>query len=228
MNKRIFTSLLISTFCTMQLAAAKPLENPKHISLDAIPVCYDFGCRNSSVVGISNTEWKEVSNWFSPAADTPAQEREQIRNAIGWMEVVMGRHTPIHRDIAFDLQGRDDLENLFPGQKDCIDEAINTTTFLRLFQQQGLLRHHKVVTQAYRRSLLDQHWAGQIREIESNKHYVVDSWFQDNGYLPVIQDSDSWHDISLLTAVVDNSHESNQPEAENKRGFWRRILPGRD
>ena len=31
---------------------------PSFVSLDAIPVCYDFGCKNSSVVNLPLHEWQ--------------------------------------------------------------------------------------------------------------------------------------------------------------------------
>jgi len=200
------------------------VEAPPFVTLDAIPVCHDFGCKNKSTVNLPITEWTEVVGWFNPVAETPADERDQIMKAIGWMEVLIGRHTPTHRDLAFDLPAnQDDVSDLFPGQQDCIDEAVNTTTYLRLFELNGFLTHHEVIEQAYRRAIFDQHWAGQIREIVSGERYVVDSWFQPNGYLPVIQASEDWEDISILSAVIDDSRPE-QPDEKSKRTFWGRLI----
>ena len=205
-------------------ADRQQIPTPSDISLNGIPVCYDFGCKTLTTVGLPLTEWETVTGWFVPVAQTPAQEREQIKNAVGWMEVLIGRHTPTYRDIAFDLPADGDETGMFPGQLDCIDEAVNTTSYLKLFEKSGLLKHHIVIEEAYRRSLLDQHWAGQVREKQTGKRFVVDSWFQPNGYLPVIQDSEQWEDISLLTAVVDNSPDEYGKEI--KRSFWHRLLRG--
>lgn len=161
---------------------------------NAIPVCYDFGCKVQTTVAISDLEWGEVSGWFYPRAKSAEQERKQIRQAIGWMEVIIGRYTPTYRDKAKDLpEGAQ-----FPGQLDCIDESMNTTVYLRLFQQAGLLRWHKVIRRAYRRAIFDQHWSGQIMELKTGKRFVVDSWFEDNGMLPYIADSSVWGDIPFF------------------------------
>ena len=198
------------------------VKAPAFVTLDAIPVCFDFGCKNNAVVDLPVTEWEGVAGWFHPAADTPEAEREQIKRAIGWMEVLIGRYTPTHRDLAFDLPpATDDTSHLFPGQQDCIDEAVNTTTYLRLFEQSGLLKHHTVIEQAYRKAIFDQHWAGQIRELVTGERWVVDSWFQPNGYLPIIQSSPEWEDISLLSAVIYSSEE------DKKKPLWQRLF-GRD
>ena len=202
------TVLLICLLLCPPLLAGQSqgVEAPSFITLDAIPVCYDFGCKHRSTVSLSADEWQQISGWFHPAAASSEEERQQIKQAIGWMEVIIGRHTPTHKDIAFDLPiSQQDTTGLFPGQQDCIDEAVNTTTYLRLLELEGQLTHHTVIEQAYRSAVLDQHWAGQIRELGTGKRYVVDSWFQPNGFLPIIQDSADWENISPLTAVVDNS-----------------------
>jgi len=202
--------------------AALPMPGP--ISLSSIPVCHDFGCKRRATVALSAGEWQSVAGWFLPAAATPAEEREQIKRAVGWMEVLIGRHTPTHKDLAFDLPANADRKEIFPGQLDCIDEAVNTTTYLKLFAMNGLLGHHVVMEAAYRRALFDQHWAGQIREKISGKRFTVDSWFQPNGYLPVVQTREQWSDINPLTAVVDNSPDREGEKI--KRSFWHRFLRG--
>ncbi len=206
------SALLICLFISPPLLAGRDqgVEAPVFVTLDAIPVCYDFGCKHRSTVSLSTDEWEQVAGWFHPDAASPEEERKQIKQAIGWMEVVIGRHTPTHKDIAFDLPpGQQDTADLFPGQQDCIDEAVNTTTYLRLLELDGQFKYHTVIEQAYRSAILDQHWAGQIRELATGKQYVVDSWFQPNGFLPVIQDSADWEDISPFTAVVDSSRRND-------------------
>ena len=206
---KIIAAIILLAFSPVGWAGKEQgIIAPAYVTLDAIPVCYDFGCKNSAVVNLPITEWAEVVGWFNPVAETPAQEREQIKQAIGWMEVLIGKHTPTHRDLAFDLPAdQNDVSDLFPGQQDCIDEAVNTTTYLRLLELNGFFKHHTVIEQAYRSAIFDQHWAGQIMEKSSGTRFVVDSWFQPNGYLPIIQASKDWEDINLLSAVVDDSRD---------------------
>ncbi len=179
-----------------------PVPKPR---LDAITVCYDFGCKNRSIVNLPENEWLEVANWFNPPAKTPEEELQQIKHAVGWMEVLIGRHTPTHKDVAFSLPLVENYRDLFPGQQDCIDESTNTTTYLLLFEEQGLLRHFEVIERAYRQAIFDQHWAAQIRDKSTGARFVVDSWFQPNGYLPIIQASEEWEDIPFMSAVIDSS-----------------------
>lgn len=195
---------------------------PSHVTRTAIPVCYDFGCKTRDTVSLSMPEWREVAGWFEPAANTPAAEREQLKKAIGWMEVLVGRHTPTSVDLEFDKVN--DIDKRETGHMDCIDESVNTTTYLRLFESNGFLKHHVVIEEAYRRSLFDQHWAGQVRETATGTRYIFDSWFQPNGYLPVVQKSTDWEDITMLSAVVDNSPDPEDKKI--KRSFWHRLLRG--
>jgi hypothetical protein len=213
--------MLIPTFAMAD--RQQGIEAPEFVSFDAIPVCYDFGCKTKSTVRLPVTEWQEVTGWFNPVAETAKQEREQIKNAIGWMEVLIGRYTPTHKDLAFDLPPQDDVDHLFPGQQDCIDEAFNTSTYLRLLELNDLLKHHTVIEQAYRQAIFDQHWAGQIQEKKTGDRYIVDSWFQPNGFLPVIQASQDWEDISLISAVIDDSERENT-EKPDKPSLLKRLF----
>lgn len=213
--------ILLASFSNVQ-AIDHGVPIPAQVVFNAIPVCYDFGCSSKATVNLPLTEWQSVAGWFDKVVETPAEEREQIRQAVGWMEVLIGRHTPTHVDMAFDLAKNIDKRET--GQLDCIDESVNTTVYLKLFESNGFLRHHFVIEEAYRRALFDQHWTAQVREKVSGKRYVVDSWFQPNGYLPVVQDSESWEDISILSAVIDNSRDEDGKEV--KRSWWHRFLRG--
>ncbi len=187
------------------------------VGINSIPVCMNFSCREKQSITISLEEWDSVANWMRPAAVNAEIERTNIKNAIGWMEVIVGRHTPTHRDVGGDLGNP---EAQYPGQLDCIDESLNTTTYLKLFEQNNLLKYHKVIDRAYRRAVFDQHWAGQIEVLDSGERWVVDSWFQHNGYLPYLQTSEKWEDISLFTANLDSS----QPKPKKEGTFFSRLF----
>jgi len=197
------------------LSPVQAAQSP--VGIDSIPVCMHFSCRTKQTISITEEEWKSVANWLRPAAIDAETERQNIKNAIGWMEVIVGRHTPTNRDMGGDLG---DPRAKFPGQLDCIDESINTTTYLKLFEQNKLLKFYKVSERAYRKAIFDQHWAGQIEAINGSQRWVVDSWFQNNGYLPYVQETEKWMDISLFTSVLDNS----QASPEKKSSFLGRLF----
>ena len=185
-----FSKLLV----TAGLLAVLGFTQAAQARVQIIDVCYDFSCKTLQQVVLSAEEWRSVIGWFYPAAPTAAEERERLRQAVGWLEVVIGRHTPTHRDKGLNLEKNPE----FPGQLDCIDESLNITKYMNLFQEQGHMRRHRVVDRAYRKAGFDAHWAGQIEEIETGERFVIDSWFQDNGMLPYISPSTDWFDITDL------------------------------
>ena len=138
---------------------------------------------------------------FSPAAVSAEQERAYIKEAIARLEELVGRYTPTWRDVGTNLPTTNGKPRSFPGQLDCIDESINTTTYLELLEKEGLLKYHVVSERAYRRSLFSQHWAGQIIENSNNESFVIDSWFYDNGELPYIEPLETWADLSIFSRL---------------------------
>jgi hypothetical protein len=106
------------------------------------------------------------------------------------MEQIVGGQTPTSDDLARNTGPRGSV-----GQMDCIDESTNATTYLRLFAEQDLLRWHEVLEPAFRGPtlLLDPHYSGQVREIDSGERFVIDTWFRDNGEPPYVQRLDDWH-----------------------------------
>ncbi len=200
------------------LPYSAPRAETPATGIDHIPVCMNFSCRDKQIISISPEEWDSIANWLRQPVGDAEGERLNIKKAIGWMEVIVGRHTPTHRDVGGDLA---DLDVEFPGQLDCIDESLNTTTYLKLFEQNDLLKYHKVVDRAYRRAILDQHWAGQIEVLDSGERWVIDSWFQNNGYLPYVQKNEEWENINIFfTANLDSS----QVKPEKTASFFSRIF----
>jgi hypothetical protein len=153
-----------------------------------LDVCYDFGCKDKSAFNLTDQDMVRFRAMFAHLSSA-AEERTSIRQAIALMEQLAGRQLPTANDVAGNYQ-----EGMAePGQMDCIDESTNTTTYLRFLQQQGLLRWHVVEKRAFRAPLLlDQHWSAQIRERQSGRRYVVDSWPDANGKPPLIQPLEDW------------------------------------
>ena len=191
-------SFLRKLFLPLGLAIGLSLVQAVEARVQQIEICYDFSCKTRQQVELSAEEWRSVIGWFYPAATTAAEEREQLRQAVGWMEVIVGWHTPTHRDKGLNLEKNPE----FPGQLDCIDESLNISTYMRLFHEQGHLRRHRVVDRAYRTVGFDAHWAGQIEEIETGERFVIDSWFQDNGMLPYISPSTDWFDVTDIRILI--------------------------
>ena len=162
------------------------IASPTH---ERFSVCHAHGCREISTLSLTPEQWQRLRAEFAPPATTPAEERAGIARAIGRLERIAGPLTGTGHDLAgaFDGLGRE-------GQMDCIDESVNTTTYLRMLADSGLLRHHRIEPRSTRGFFLFgwPHTTAVIRESESGKRSAVDSWFHPNGVEPEIVPLKRW------------------------------------
>ena len=191
---------LVKRACTIAVFCGYSLGAVPVASADVpgeFRVCYDFACKSSALVQFSQQDWGKVVGLFYLNADA-SEERQRMREAVATMESLVGNYTPTHQDVGRNWPANTDSTSLPPGQMDCIDESINTSTYLKLLEKEGLLKFHLVRERAYRRSFLTQHWAAQVVETANGQHYVIDSWFEDNGELPILVHDKVWHDLGLF------------------------------
>ncbi|MGP1677371.1 MAG: hypothetical protein ACTS6J_09465 [Burkholderiales bacterium] len=143
---------------------------------DELMICYNYGCYARAPVNFGEAELKRLQQQLAAAGDAQA-ERKAIAVVIGRMYAIAGEQTPVWRDKGGNYA--DGGEN---GKMDCIDHSTNTTAFLRLLQARGWLRFHELLAPLMRRRFFfAEHWAARMRERETQKVYIVDSWFFDNG-----------------------------------------------
>ncbi len=153
------------------------------VAFKGLQVCYNLECSRRQFVWLSDQQWQSTRALFSPAATSAAEERAMIRRAIAQLEEFTGVLAGTSADRGGNVAGAG-----LPGQMDCIDESTNTTSYLSLLQQDGLLRWHELQERARRSKwVLDVHWTAVIRESVSGQRWAVDSWFLDNGEPPYIQ-----------------------------------------
>lgn len=151
-------------------------------------VCYDNGCRSLDYVSLTPQQWEELCALFVPLAETAAEERRRVRAAIALMEKFVGNVTGTWQDKGGTFNfGR-------TGQMDCIDGSINTSLYLTMFYEYGLLRHHRVHDRATRGWFFFgwPHTTAVMREDARGALWAVDSWFLDNGDPPFILPLDVW------------------------------------
>ncbi len=153
-------------------------------SLAHFNICWGGGCETVSPVSISAAEWQSVVDVFTQnsstlAPDSAEQERSHIAIAIGVLETIIGVKTGTSEDKAGTFGN-----STYPGQMDCNDEAMNSTTYMRLLQQAGFIKLHVIEDTRTRNFFLTgwPHTTAVIREIKTGERYAVDSWFYDNGH----------------------------------------------
>lgn len=153
-------------------------------------VCHGYGCIQRSTIHLSEHDWQTIKAIFAHTAVSANQERKQIAQAIQKFESIAGKLIGTDAD-------KPESPVLFfnPQQQDCIDETINTATYLNLLDQHQLLKFHKPGDAARRGFFIDGDWphnTAVIIETESKQAYAVDSWFRANAEPPVIIPLELW------------------------------------
>lgn len=155
----------------------------------AFRLCHGYGCSDSSAISLNAEEWQSVRAVFDPPAPNAAAEREQIRAAIARLEALSGEKSST-RDIGGTFRtmgGR--------GQMDCVDEMLNTATYLTLMAEDGLLSFHEPhrrVTATFFTAGFWPHTAASVVDRTDGSEYVIDSSFLDNGAPPFVIPLAEW------------------------------------
>jgi len=163
-------------------------QTPK---LEAFEICTGGGCAEIKQVAVTGDEWKVIAGIFEDASPTKdaVLERKHIAEAIGALEKIVGAKTGTSTDRAGTFDN-----SRYPGQLDCNDEAINSTTYMRLMYQHGLIKLHVIEDMRTRSYFLFgwPHSTAVIHELTTGERYAVDSWFYDNGYPATIVPFATW------------------------------------
>lgn len=156
--------------------------------------CRGYGCRIVDRIRFTPQDWAEVEAAFIPVPRSAQEERAAIAQAIGAFEQRAGAIAGTGGDVAGTFGRVGDF------QQDCIDESTNTTVFLGLLRDRGLLRFHDVLTPAGRFPVLAgsfwPHHTAAMRDKETGQAFAVDSWFEDGGkpahVVPLAEWSAGW------------------------------------
>ncbi|NMG44478.1 hypothetical protein GPA22_12140 [Aromatoleum toluvorans] len=129
---------------------------------EAVEVCFNYGCASRVQVELADDGLAGVAAVLAAAADAEA-ERGAIARAVGMMQRLAARETPIAAD-----RGGNFLDDDVAGRMDCIDHSTTTTHFLELMAARGWLRFHRVLP-AERRApwLVLQHFSAVIEETDA-------------------------------------------------------------
>lgn len=161
-----------------------------HASRDAFNYCYGYGCRMNVRLGFNNHEWKTISKIFRKKSKTAKIERQKIAKAIALMEKYTGALAGTKDDLPkAPILGGSNQE------LDCIDETLNTTKYLKFLEDGDLLKWHKAGSPTHKGYFINgvyPHNTATIKEIETKKTYVVDSYIFGNGKEPVIRSLKDW------------------------------------
>ncbi len=199
------TAALLAAACTHEGFGT----SEKHFATFSVPepknatvhVCHAYGCKMRTKFTFTEADIAELTaimkKWRTKA-DTAEDERRGVAYAIGWMETRVGNVIGTKDD----RPGMDFAASGDPTQQDCVDEATNTTSYMTVLQNKGLLKQHTVATpfakENYLRGIAGwTHWTAVLVEATSKQRWAVDSWIYANGENPAIVKAEEWYISSL-------------------------------
>ncbi len=157
--------------------------------LNAFEICQGGGCALLSKISLTELEWNAVTRIFNVPAKNAEEERQKIAQAIGVLEDLVGKKIGTTADLAGTFYNGN-----LTGQQDCNDEAINSTTYMRLLKANGFMPLHEIEDTRTRNFFFTgwPHSTAVIHEIKTGERYAVDSWFYDNGHAATIVPFKQW------------------------------------
>ena len=184
-------SLALLLACLPAQADLSVLNRVLHqqAELGGFDICHGGGCAAVEHAALNAVEWAQVRAVFEPLPQSAEDERACIAAAIGVLEGIVGIKTATATD-----RGGTFGNAAYPGQMDCNDEAANSTTYMKLMAQDGLIRFHALTDTRTRGFFFNgwPHTTAAIRDKRSGALYAVDSWFYDNGAPAVILPLSTW------------------------------------
>ena len=164
------------------------------ISPDNFSVCYRYGCTQITSTSIDKKSWLNITKVFDEPDYSPEYERALLAEYIGNIERIVGRNTQTQYDQGGTFILFLNASNSRSEQMDCIDESTNTLSYLKMLDNQGKIKKHKIVGFVTRGGLLSgyPHTAVLLVERQTKDKYVIDSWFYDNGRPAVVVPYEAW------------------------------------
>lgn len=155
-------------------------------------ICSGYGCIIKDRLVLSNDDFDTVAAIMKTGEASAADERKAVSKAVAELEIISRNRLGYAPDIGFSYQKNAGKR----GQMDCVDESLNTISYLKFLHSSGLLKYHKPIrTFAERGLLLDgryPHKSARMRE-NDGKDWAVDSWKRDNGHEPEVITLAEWY-----------------------------------
>lgn len=154
--------------------------------------CHGFNCTAKSRVSLNQAEWRQVKAIFSPPAKDARAERRQISRAVAQMQKLVGAKTgtAVHQWTHKNMYIVPNLGD--PTQLDCVDEAVNTWTYMTLMERDGLFRFHRVAKLSGSHVVdVNQRNTAVMQEIGGG-HYAIDPSLVDSGVPPPVMPLETW------------------------------------
>lgn len=169
-----------------------PREN---ISPQNFVVCIHHGCTTEVPVTLDAQEWQSVRDIFNRPpevgpAGTAEGERVQIAFALARIELLVADQAGSGNDVGGSFSGFGRRNQL-----DCVDEMVNTATYLTMMYNDGLFQYHRLgrrVTEALSARGFWPHTVSTVYDLTTEQHFVIDTWIKNNGEVPYVMALHDW------------------------------------
>jgi hypothetical protein len=163
----VISSLLLAACATYAPVEQRVIGEP---SPEAFTLCYGDECEVSADTSLSGEEWKEIVVLFKSVNSAEAE-----RNAIARVVRIFEKYTNGRiRNVSREDSGFDSKRGAQPVDK--YDVAVNTSTYLHILRNYGLLKYHKPRDIIRKTGTFTVYQTATIVDITTGLYYVVDAW----------------------------------------------------
>lgn len=159
-------------------------------------ICFNWSCARTQTMTFTADEISGVIKQMTVCSGAAKRDRlQRLRIAMWQMELLAQKYQPM---LAND-QSVNSQEVGAEGRMDCVDNAANTTTFLRILEDLDALPGWTVKTPRVRMStsITRAHWTAVVVDQATEELWSVDSWYRVNGHLPFVVPLEDWLHESL-------------------------------
>jgi hypothetical protein len=168
---------------------------------NSVTICHAYTCKMKTPYTFRSNDIAEIKAVMDKVkkSDTPHEERRGVAYAIAHIDVKVGNKLGIKDRAGMQFSASGD-----PTQLDCVDVATNTTSYLLVMQQNGLLKHHTVAMTQSKENLLRgalelnlvkywPHWSAILKENATGQQWAIDRWPFDQGENPGVDKLEDWY-----------------------------------
>ncbi len=157
-----------------------------------LTICSGYGCIIKDKMSFDDPVLQDLTVIMDKGKGSAAEEREALFQAIAYMEKAVRDEIRFSPDVEYSYQRNAGKR----GQMDCVDESLNTLTFLKYLKRNGLLRYHIPLKHYAERGLLVDgrypHKSARMLD-DQGVSWAVDSWKGPNGTRPEIITLAKWY-----------------------------------
>ncbi len=174
---------------------ARPLDPDYRIHADGSVtqrVCFNWSCRSRQSITMTAADMAEVAKQMAQCPGSRLHDRlQRLRIGIWQMEALAEKYQPLFAND----EAVNDRDWALDGRMDCVDNASNTTTYLNVLHDLGLLPGWSMEAPRIRNRFSELvHWTAVVSDSNSRDadSWSVDAWLRPNGHLPFVMPLKAW------------------------------------